>query len=84
MERQNYRLPDDDYQRLLNAGKPVPYLIINGMGPTPPQERANAVWKDVGEKMGFVWDTVSPSAEHPSDPQWFTATPAPTKAMKEV
>ena len=58
--RELFRLTDSQYQRLLDAGKPVPYLIIGGVEPRSPQENANMAWQSLGNELGFVWDTVRP------------------------
>jgi hypothetical protein len=38
------------------------------------QEDANEVWKKLGNKYGFVWDTAEGNG---SDPKKFLATPKP-------
>lgn len=71
--RKEYIMNEDQLNRLLNACKPVPYMIIGGVAPRSPAENANAAWRALGNEMGFVWDTVQPI---PGKPQsHFTAMP---------
>ena len=53
-------LSDEDYAMLMSACKPVPYMIIGGVEPRSPQENANNAWMRLGEKYGFIWDSVRP------------------------
>jgi predicted TIM-barrel fold metal-dependent hydrolase len=58
-----YELTDEELEELLDACKPVPYLIIGGVEPRSPQENANAAWRRLGEKRGFKFMTVIPRPE---------------------
>ena len=58
--RQEFTLTQEDLEAVLDAGKPVPYMISGGVTPRSPQENANAAWQSLAEKYGFVWDTVRP------------------------
>ena len=58
--RRGFELSDQDLQRLYDAAKPVPYMVVGGVAPRTPQENANAVWRDIGRKMGFDYMTVRP------------------------
>jgi hypothetical protein len=60
MERKDFLLTEEQYARLKEAGRPVPYLVANGTEPTSPQDRVNAIWQEYGREMGFVWDTAGP------------------------
>jgi hypothetical protein len=55
-----YELSDEQLNKLLEASRPVPYMIINGCEPLSPRENANAEWKRLGEEMGFEYMTVKP------------------------
>lgn len=55
-----YTMSDAQYEKIIEACKPVPYMIFNGREPLSPQDRANMAWQALGEEMGFVWDTVRP------------------------
>lgn len=62
--RKEYELSQEDLDKILNAGKPVPAMFLSGgqlMFGTP-QENANRAWKKMGKKYGFVWDTAQPVA----------------------
>ena len=67
-----YEMSQKDLDELLDACKPVPYMIIGGVAPRSPQENANAAWKKLGEKMGFDHMTVRPSNK---GKRFFTAVP---------
>jgi hypothetical protein len=65
-------MTDAQLQALLDAGKPVPYMLgAGGVPPTSPQESANRAWQALADELGFVWDTVQPIAN--KDRHWFTA-----------
>ena len=70
MEKE-YEITEEELKTLLDACKPVPYMIVGGHAPRSPQENANAGWKSLGDKYGFQWDTVAPIYGKPS--QFFTA-----------
>lgn len=59
--RTKYRLSEDDFTALIQASQPAPYMVFGGMEPMSPQARAEQVWRDVGERLGFAWETVEPS-----------------------
>lgn len=58
-----YEMTQSDLDELLNACRPVPYMVFGGMEPSSPQENANSAWKRLGEKMGFDWKSVKPSGK---------------------
>ena len=60
MERIIYELTDEELEELLNASKPVPYMIVGGVSPRSPQENANDAWARLGKKRGFDPMTVRP------------------------
>ena len=68
-----YKMTEEDHAALLEACEPVPYLIVGGSGPPSPQERANAWWSSLGQKMGFDYMTVQPLTA--KGELWFTAEP---------
>lgn len=61
--RSEFEMTEADLADLLNAMKPVPYIIIGGMAPTSRQENANAAWARLGAKMGFDPMTARPSGK---------------------
>lgn len=58
--RTNYEMTDTDLERILNACKPVPYIVIGGIEPCSQQENANRAWAELGVRMGFDPMTVKP------------------------
>ena len=85
--RTRYEMTEADLERILDACKPVPYIIIGGHAPNSPQDNANAAWKELGSRMGFDAMTVQPEG---SSNRTFTAIPAKhrcsakAKRIKEV
>jgi hypothetical protein len=71
--RKQYVMDEAQEARLLEAMKPVPLMIIGGMAPESQQAKANRAWQELGEEMGFLWQTVLPTSE----PRTFTAEPMP-------
>lgn len=70
--RRQYRLSAAQLAGLLAACEPVTYMVFGGREPVSPRERAEAVWRSLGEEMGFAWDTAEPSG---GDQRSFTAVP---------
>lgn len=71
--RQEYEMSEEDCVKLLEACKPVPYIIIGGVIPRSPQENANDAWEQLGKKMSFDYKTVRPIAG--KGIRFFTAIP---------
>ncbi len=57
-----YTITDEDLEKILEASRPVPMIMLQCGTPPSPQERANDAWKELGARMGFKWDTVRPIA----------------------
>lgn len=55
-----YEMTQEDLDQILEACKPVPYIIIGGIPPRSPQENANTAWAELGRRMGFKHMTVRP------------------------
>lgn len=72
-ERTEYELNDADFATLMEASRPVPYMIIGGHAPASPQENANRAWAAVGARLGFDHMTVRPVAR--KGVRFFTAIP---------
>lgn len=53
-------MTDEQYNRLQDACKPVPYMVFGGVAPPSPQENANRAWKQLGDELGFEYMTVEP------------------------
>lgn len=78
--RTEYEMTEQDLQDILEACKPVPYMVMGGMAPRSPQENANAAWAALGRKMGFDSMTVQPI--HGKGNRFFTAIPSETDEVR--
>ncbi len=65
-------MSETDLAELLEASKPVPYMVFGGVEPRSPRENAHDVWRALGERMGFEWKTVMPA---PGGERFFSAIP---------
>lgn len=72
MPRQDYEMNEEQLQTLLNAMKPVPYMVIGGTIARSQQENANAAWEDLGNVMGFDHMSVRPNGK---GDRFFSAIP---------
>ena len=61
MERKEYEMTQADLDKILDACKPVPYMVFGGIPPRSPQENANDAWAELGQRMGFDHMTVQPT-----------------------
>ncbi len=71
-ERREYEMSEDDLKAILEASKPVPYMVFGGMEPRSPQQNANAAWRELADRLGFQWETVMPSK---GGQRFFSAVP---------
>ena len=60
MTTKEFQLSETDYNLLMDASKPVPYMIVGGFEPTSPRQKAEEQWKRIGKEMGFKWETARP------------------------
>ncbi|MFA5085698.1 MAG: hypothetical protein WC482_04975 [Candidatus Omnitrophota bacterium] len=68
--RKEFEMTQAQYDKLLEACRPVPYMVFGGMEPRSPQQNANDAWIALGEEMGFE----GMSAQSiPGKPRCFTA-----------
>jgi len=58
-----FTLTEDEMQSVLDASKPVPYLVIGGIPPRSQQEQANSAWQKIAEAHSVKWDTIRPINE---------------------
>lgn len=70
--RREYEMTDSDLEKLLNACKPVPCMMIGGYAPPSPQQNANTAWAELGSRMGFDPMSVRPCGK---GDRFFTAVP---------
>lgn len=68
--RKTFEMSQAQFDKMLEACKPVPYLIAGGIAPRSAQENANDAWHALGAEMGFDWETVEPAG---ANPRSFTA-----------
>jgi len=68
--RKQFTMTEKQQEKILEACKPVPYMVFGGRGPRSPQERANAAWESLGDELGFKYMTVKPLE---NNPRTFTA-----------
>jgi hypothetical protein len=61
--RKEYEMTQAQLDAILDACKPVPYMVFGGMEPRSPQESANAAWAALGEELGFDHMTVRPNGK---------------------
>ena len=62
LRRREFHLTPGQLEKLLDACKPVPYMVVGGVPPRSPQENANSAWKALGKELGFKHLTVRPVA----------------------
>lgn len=77
--RTEYEMTDADLKTILDACKPVPYMLIGGHAPSSPQENANRAWAALGAKMGFDPMSVQPTGK---GNRFFSAVPSETEAAR--
>lgn len=65
-------MTQEQFDKLMEACKPVPYMVFGGIEPRSQQENANEAWKSLGNEMGFDYMTVRPAN---GDPKQFYADP---------
>lgn len=78
--RTNYEMTQADLDRILDACKPVPYMVIGGHEPRSQQENANAAWAELGQRMGFDHMTVQPV--HGKTQRFFSAVPSENEVQR--
>lgn len=78
--RTEYEMTEADLEKILDACKPTPAMWGSG-GATmfnTPEENANRAWAELGERMGFDYDTVKPTG---NGDRFFTAVPSETEHL---
>ena len=61
--RKEYEMTQAQLDRILDACKPVPYMVFGGVEPRSPQENANDAWRALGEEIGFDHMSVRPNGK---------------------
>lgn len=73
-------MSEADLAALLQACKPVPYIVVGGHAPSSPQENANRAWAELGKRMGFDAETVQPMENKSA--MFFTAVPTENETQR--
>lgn len=60
--RKRFTMTKEQQEKLLDACKPVPYMLIGGVLPRSPQQNANDAWCELGREMGFDGMTAQPDS----------------------
>lgn len=71
--RKEYEMTQAQFDKIIEACKPVPYMVFGGREPRSQQENANDAWKALGDDMGFDHMTVRPNGK---GDRFFTADSA--------
>ncbi len=61
--RTEYEMTQVQLDKILEACKPVPYMVFGGMAPRSQQENANDAWAALGAELGFDHMTVRPNGK---------------------
>lgn len=59
--RKEYEMTEAQLKQLLDACKPVTYIMAQCGPISSPQENANRAWSRLGDEMGFDSRTVEPT-----------------------
>ena len=70
--RKEFEMSQEQLDAIMDACKPVRYMIIGGVHPRSPQENANSAWAALGKELGFKHMTVRPSGK---GDRFFSAEP---------
>lgn len=80
MSRKMFEMTTAQKDKLLEAMKPVPYMIMGGLPPPSLQAMANAAWERLGAELGFDHMSVLPSDK---GQLFFTAIPKAADVVDE-
>ena len=70
-----FRMTQEQYDKIIEACKPVPMIMLQCGNPPSQQENANRAWERLGGEMGFDSKTVQ--ATSGDDPLVFDAEATP-------
>lgn len=73
-------MTESDLNKILDACKPVPVMMIGGCTGSSPQENANQLWAELGKRMGFDYETVQPI--HGKGSCFFSAVPSENETQR--
>jgi predicted TIM-barrel fold metal-dependent hydrolase len=63
MARKEYELTAEQFDRLIEACRSAPLIMLQCGMPASPQENANRAWIELGKELGFDGMTVEPSGK---------------------
>lgn len=61
-----FEMSQEQLDKILDASKPVPMIMLQCGTPSSPQDNANSAWEALGEEMGFDSKTVRPIEGQPN------------------
>ena len=63
MGRKQYEMTEEEYQEIIEIStRPRPVMLVGGVDMSKgPLIAANAFWRKLSKRLGFVWDTVKPA-----------------------
>lgn len=61
MARKEYELTTEQFDKLIEACRSVPLIMLQCGMPSSPQENANRAWCALGDELGFDGMSVQPS-----------------------
>lgn len=61
-----FEMSQEQLDKILDACKPVPMIMLQTGTPLSPQEMANNAWAALGEEMGFDSETARPVEGQPT------------------
>lgn len=73
--RKEYEMSKEQLDRILEACRPVPAIMLQCGMPESPQASANRAWTELGKEMGFEPMSVRPTSK---GDRFFTAEPKET------
>lgn len=68
-----YEMTQEQFDKIMDACKPVPAIMLQCGMPSSRQENANRAWQILGSELGFDHMSVKPS---PKGERFFTANEA--------
>lgn len=78
--RTNYEMTEADLEKILDACKPVPMIMLHIETPSSPQENANRAWAELGQRMGF--DAMTVESIPGKGNRFFTAVPTENETQR--
>lgn len=73
--RKEFEMSESDAKELMDACRPVPYMVFDGREPASVAENAARAWDRLGSRLGFVGSTARPIEGKGRN--FFSAVPAP-------